>query len=467
LLCALSPWHLPLSLYCTEDILASTTVSLAVVWFFLWQKRRGIGWLLLSGMFFGLTLYAYGVTTVFTPFMLGFLAMLYWRDIRESPRTALVALLILLAFMAPQAFLILRRPAEMRAHFDELSLYRYVSDCRGCRWTDRIQAAFSAPFLIRLGRDFVASWLGYLSPDFLFLAGDRGSHWELVFPPGFGMLLPEQAVLIGLALIAALRGRRRKLVVLLLGWVMLAAVPAAMLVPAGVWGIEPGGLPTPTPWSLIKRPPPNPPLTAWLLFCHPQARHDVLAIAPWILLSALGFVTLLELTSTSRAGLIAMLALLVAGATFHGSRFVRSYFVDYPIQAAPYFHYGLDEVMRYVQELDDMEPIIISPRIDQAYAYVLFYEHYPPARLQRELLQGEGLIYHWSAYPLKLHPHAQPIQFNHYYFSLKPNFAYQNFERAIIVLVGNEPSPVPPVLSVHLPDGRPAYQVIRWDREHP
>ena len=54
--------------------------------------------------------------------------------------------------------------------------------------------------------NFTANWAGYYTPSFLFLTGDRGDHWSLLHPRGFGQLLPEQAPLILIAL-AGLRVR--------------------------------------------------------------------------------------------------------------------------------------------------------------------------------------------------------------------------------------------------------------------
>ena len=72
-------------------------------------------------------------------------------------------------------------------------------------------------------------------------------------------------------------------------------------------------------------------------------------MAPWILLSALGFVVLLDLTSSKPALRAAAVFLLLAGVMFHSARYVRFYFEDFPTFAAPYFQYGIKE---FVQTID-------------------------------------------------------------------------------------------------------------------
>jgi len=471
-LVAVSPWHLPLSRYGTEVILGSTTVSLAMACFFLWLKRHEDRWLLLSGVLFGLTLYSYTITKIFTPLMLGLLMVLYWQELRQARSKALIALAIVLALAAPQAAPLWRHWAEMQAHFSEISLFHYISTCPGCSPSNQAEAA-GASFAVRAA-DFGAAWLSYFKPDFLFLSGDRGGHWELLFPPGFGMLLPEQALLIGFALVGLFGGHRRKLAVLLIGWLVLAALPAALLVPAGAWNPGPSGH-LPIPFVLLKQLPESVPLTPWLLFAHPEARHDVLAIAPWILLSALGFVTLIEWSSSRTTLKLAAVVLIVIGTIFHGARFLRSYFHDYPILAAPYFYYGLDQAIGSIPKFRAREdPVIIDRRIAQAYIQVLFHEHYPPA-----LFQQEELTYKLEDYPLLLHPHSEPIAFDNYLFE-DPQDLSLVFSHAIFVFAGNLEFPglgfvgdrpmsesrmlpesrMQPLSSVLYPDGETAYRVF-------
>ena len=56
----------------------------------------------------------------------------------------------------------------------------------------------------------------------------------MLHPPDFGELLPEQAALILLALIALFSPGRRRFAILIFGWLIFAAVPAALIKPLGV-----------------------------------------------------------------------------------------------------------------------------------------------------------------------------------------------------------------------------------------
>jgi hypothetical protein len=476
LLLALSPWLLPLNRYGIEASTTSALATLSVLCFLFLLKRKEGRFLPLSGVAFGIALYSGSIAKGFIPLLMGLLAMVFWREVWRVRRKAILALGIFVALGVPQAVVLIEHPDEVRAHFSELSLFHYMSTCPACPPSEQQKAGqLNSP--MQVAENLGASWLGYFNPEFLFLSGDPGGHWELLFPPGFGLLLPEQALLIGFAIFAALAGRRRRLVVLLLGWLVLAAVPASILVPAGAWMPEGGDPNLPTPIVSLGMMQPNTALTPAILFSHPEARHDLFAIVPWILLSAVGFVALTEYSSNRHALRMVMVGLTVLGIVFHGVRFVSSYFHEYPISAAPYFYWGLDDAIGTAVRFDPRDtPIVISDRIEQAYIQVLFDEHYPPALLQRE-----GLVYRKDDYPLPRHPHAQPIAFGRYVFEdwqTAWQKALSDHTPAIFIVPGRHSmleygaggrlSAIPHprlvrLISLDYPNGEVAYQVLMTD----
>ncbi|MFZ0887386.1 MAG: glycosyltransferase family 39 protein [Candidatus Binataceae bacterium] len=227
---AFSPWHLPFSRYGMGAITGSATVTLGMLCFFLWLRRHRDAWLLLSGAFFGLSLYSYAITKAFLPLLISLLIVLYWRELKAVRLKALAAAAIVMLFALPQAILLLMHSAEMQAQFHNLSVFDIIATCRGC---DPEQARATGHSLFYQLIGFAANWLSYFTPSFLFLVGDRGDHWTMLHPPGFGQLLPEQAPLILLALAAIVSARRRKTALLLAGWLIVAALPAAFTLPGG------------------------------------------------------------------------------------------------------------------------------------------------------------------------------------------------------------------------------------------
>jgi len=437
---ALMPWHLEFSRFGMEAITASATISLAVASFFMWLDRRREIWLLLSCTLFALSLYSYAITKATVPLLIGLLAILYWRELKQARVTALLAAAAIAFVLAlPQAVSLVRSTSEMQAQYHHLSLFNLAAICPRC---DSEQAKLAIGSIPRL---LAANFASYFTPSFLFLKGDAGDHSTMVHPTGFGELLPEQAPLVVLALIALLSARRRRVATLILGWLVFAALPATLIRPLGANFPEPG--PLPTPHVLFDYGLGAGPVTPLLLLTHPDSRHDLLAMAPWILLSALGFVVLLDLTARAPALRVGTVGLLLAGVIFHSGRFVRSYFVDFPTVAAPYFQYGIEEFIRAIDQYQSDLPVVITPRINQPYIYVLFFERYPPAAYQRGLaVQRSGLF--------------QPVlQFDRYSF-VPPNWAYQRLAHGIFVFRGGEETPKPWEVLIRYPDGRVAYQIV-------
>jgi len=432
---AVSPWDLSFSRVALQGGTAAATVSIATLFLWLWRKsRRGI-WLYLSAFVLGLSMYSFTIVDAFTPLFLAFLALLYWREFRDAGAQSLRAAALFVLLAIPLAASFVMHPAQMNKRFDSISLLTPAS-CAGCTIT---------PLSVRLMTS-AAGFVGYFNPSFLFVNGDRGDHWQLMHAPGFGQLLPEQAPLIALALFALVAGTRRKTAVFLLGWTVLATLPAAVIFPMGAAWAEPGKV-TPTAWILFDRSTVTLPVTPWLIFSHPDSRHAVLAIVPWVLLSALGFVTLLELTSSRRALSIALCAALAAGTLFHAARFIRSYFIDYPALAAPYFEYGLEQVLEHLGPPGDpLQRVVITPTGPQPYVYVLFFGHYPPERFQTEPVVMTGKSY-------------RVIAFDRYVFTA-PDSAYRAMKHGTFVFAGADPIPAPPTFSIRYPDGTVAYNIL-------
>jgi MYXO-CTERM domain-containing protein len=438
---ALMPWHIELSRFGIEATAGSATVSLAVASFFLWMRGHRNVWLLLCCAFFGLSFYTYSITKVSVPLLAALLAVLYWRELaRVRLMTALGAVAIGLVLVIPQGVLLLRYGHALQARFQAISLFNPAVLCSRCGVFETAITAQTRPRLL------AANFASYFTPSFLFLKGDVGDHWTMLHPPRFGELLPEQALLVLLALLALFSRRRRKVVLLVLGWLVIAAIPATLVLPLGAGFPDPH--PMPTPWVILNYHPVTFHITPSMLLSHPDLRHDSLAMAPWILLSALGFVVLLDLTGRRSIFRGVLVGLLFAGVLFDAGRYTHDYFVNFPTVAAPYFQYGIEEFVQEInQRYSQALPVIITSSINQPYIYVLFFEKYPPAAFQKgPVIRLRGLF-------------APILRFDRYVF-VPPAIGYSRLAHGIFVYRGNDQIPKPPELMVRYPDGNVAYQVV-------
>jgi len=395
ILAALSPWHLQFSRFGHEAIASAATISWATACFLLWERRRWSGWLILSALFFGLSIYSYSITKLFVPVWILVLAMFYWRDLRRSIVGGLIAAGIIVLCAAPQMVLLMREGAKLQARFDQVSVFRASG------WS-----------LTTVGT-VVAGVISHFEPGFLFIRGQQGRYAEMFHAPGFGQLLAAQAAMVVLGLFALYDARYRKSVILLLSWLVVAALPPAMTLPV------------------------------------PHSLRDVLAITPWTLLSALGLIFLLDLAACpALARRIAAGGLMLA-ALWQGGIFLRFYFGPYASLAARSYQYGMEQVVRATEQLshDDSEPVIITQRMNQPYIYVLFYRRYPPELFQNLVPRDNPVLF------------AKVRGFDRYRFQ-DPSRWFARLDQGIFVFSGDEQPPAPAAVTIRYPDGEIAYQVL-------
>jgi 4-amino-4-deoxy-L-arabinose transferase-like glycosyltransferase len=394
-LAALSPWHLPLSRFGTEVISAAATTSWAMVCFLLWRRRRWSGWLILSALFFGVSLYSYSVTKLFVPVWIIVLAIFYRRDLRQHLKTAVAAASIIVLYALPEMLLLWSNGRRVQARFNQISIFRADG------WT------------LRTLWDFFRNLISHFSPGYLFIHGQRVERAETFHPPGFGQLLAVQAVMVVLALCALCDRRYRKPVLLLLAWLVAAALPVALTLPS------------------------------------PQALRNVLAITPWTLLSALGMVFLLDLEFVPALARQVAVGVLLIATLWQGASFLRFYFGPYPTMAARVYQYGMEQVVNAIETFSrgDDEPVIITQRVWQPYIYVLFYRRYPPAQFQSlGVRNNRGLF-------------AKVGGFDRYSFQ-DPVEPFVRLPHGIFVFSSQERPPQTPTLTIRYPDGQIAYQVL-------
>ncbi|HUO04666.1 MAG TPA: glycosyltransferase family 39 protein [Candidatus Binataceae bacterium] len=349
-LVAVSPWHLMLSRFGHEAITASATVDWAIAGFLVAINRRDQRWLTASAILFGLSLYSYSITKLFTPLIIVWIAILYRREIKPLARSAINSTKWFVLIVIPQLWLLIARGGTIQAHYRQMSV---LSGENG------------------IGR-LAFNWLDHFSPSNLFGTGSS------VFgaPHDLTLLFAGQAILSAIGFSALLSHQWRKEAIFLIGWLAAAAIPGAMIKPAP---------------SL-----------------HPL--HDILLVVPWAILSALGMVVLLSLRKATasvesepvvparprlmrQAGpLIACVAILMV--LVQASISAAYYFTGFSETRESFFQYGVKDLIDEAQKLAPPEvPIVMPLTINQPYIYVLFHNSYPPrAFYSKTAVGGEHLF---------------------------------------------------------------------------
>lgn len=94
----LSPWHLEYSRAGFEVTQLLFFLMLGLLFFFKGLKKGKYIWI--SGLAFGLTPWVYSTAKLFTPLLLVFLALIYWKEIFKVSKKYLVIALVVLAVVA-------------------------------------------------------------------------------------------------------------------------------------------------------------------------------------------------------------------------------------------------------------------------------------------------------------------------------------------------------------------------------
>jgi len=179
LVLAVEPWHVHYSRTGIGDFTAYAFLLTLGLGLFLVGRERSWCWPA-SAATFGLSLYAYRAAWYFVPLVLVALAVLYWRDLIQRWRLALLSGLILVVMATPLAWHLLLGPG------------------------DRVREVAVLGSEQRRDRSVWETYDAYFGVSFLFERGDNGPITRH-YLPGHGQLYWLQAPFLLLGLIAIAR----------------------------------------------------------------------------------------------------------------------------------------------------------------------------------------------------------------------------------------------------------------------
>lgn len=356
LLLAVSAWHVTLSRLAFEVSICPTMLLMAVL---LLQRgcgdaagsaagTRGVA-MLVSGLVLGLCAWTYNAMRVFVPLLLLAGAIALRRPLaaglRDRPvrRRLLTWLAGFLVGLAPFAYATLATP--------DRAWRRASTELRSGSADSRSLVA-----------TFLQTYALQLSPRFLFLQGDPSPRQCV---PGYGQLHAIESAFIALGLLRViLRWRREPAGRLILLWLLIAPVPAALT------RLDAG-----------------------------HALRSAAAIPALAALGALGLDGLLEFAAAWRPRLVRPLALLaMLGLVVSTLRFADLYFRQYPRSAAHAFEPEWRDIAREVRRrADDYDLILLSPAGgEQNGMLFLYHAAIPPSEYfaaPRDIQQVGGWDY--------------------------------------------------------------------------
>jgi 4-amino-4-deoxy-L-arabinose transferase-like glycosyltransferase len=394
LMLAISPWHTFRSRMGMEYTITMLSIMLSIWCGWRWFKSRRTAWLIATGVAFGLSLYTYSVTQAFTPLMLAACAVIFARPLWQQRRTAALALALCVLISLPL-------------------VYALLSDHSNANRLDSVTVLRPGEPLTKGLLIAARQWLGHFSPDYLFLHGDASLT---AHPPGFGQLVLADALLLPLGVLGLARAKKWREGALIIAWIALGAIPAALTV-------QDAG-------------------TA-------HSGRGMIGVPAYALLSAVGVMTVWSARRIGPRWRMALAGALAGLVIWNSTLVMRDYFVTYPVESARAFEYGVKEAIDYVTAHEsEYDAIVLTDWISQPHIFALFFQRVDPARFQALApTYGAKLsvkLKSWGKYQAadvdKLYP-----QLEHGLFVARPH-----------MLAGIEP-----VWTINHPDGSPAFKIIK------
>lgn len=348
-LLAISPWHIHFSLLGLEVGLMNLLLLLGF-YFFLSDSFT------LAAISWGFSLYSYSTTKLFVPLLMTGLLIVYWSKIFNRKR--------ILDFWIP--FLVVLIPmfyslifSQGAARFSTISIFsdktvpQKVEELRReCPFTGKAARIIHNKVTVWWS-SFLANYLRSFSPEFLFLSGDPSPrHNPTAKGELYWIYLPM--IIFGLFywLLEFLKTKDKR-ILFITTWMLLTPIPAALTQNGGTHAIR------------------------------------LFQFFPWwefLAASGLFFLTsLLKINWQKR-----LVWLIFSGILFlNFFSFSHSYFFHFPRKEGQWWqwwNYGYRDLFKYLNTVEDnYQQIYISPGHEPPIIYSLFYNHYPPKEIQKEM----------------------------------------------------------------------------------
>lgn len=347
LLLAVSPWHLQFS-RTSYEVGIQPFLTVTGLYFFLKavRNRRPV-FAVISGLFLSIGTHLYTASRVFIPLLVILIPLLYIRPLWQLKRISIAFAIALAIFLIPTIYLFTTPAGQTRfkgtnifqdpvAH--ERTINRKVTDWLA---NDRFAASIFHPEKLAYAPEVMYGYFSHLRLDFIFLGKTDGST-NYVPNTGLAYLVELPFFLYGL--FCLFTRKNKKPAFLLVGWLLLAPVPASVTY----------GIPTSIRTTIIL--PTIQIITAfglvslWLKINKPILRN-------------LFFVTIALMFCYSVA------------------QYLEMYYVQAPTERDRFWYTSYRQVALTSKKLSDSyDRIIVSTALDQPQSFFLYYLQMDPGR---------------------------------------------------------------------------------------
>lgn len=395
---ATAPWSIVLSRIALEANL-SLFLTVAAFYFFLIgvDKNR---YLFLSALFFGLTIFTYNSSRVVTPLLIFVFSVIFFKKLQS--RWVFLSLLLFLVFFAVALPNALLQDSSARykwtAILDEGAINK-INELRGSSTLPSVLASLQYNKLTYATPEIIKNYISHFDPRFLFITG--GSNYQYGVP-GHGLVLVTLLPFLLLGLWKIFQ-EREKWKLLVLAWLLLSPIPAAITRDA------------------------------------PHSLRALMMIPPLVAIISLGM----------PAKKLLMLGLIVV-VLGNFLLFWQNYSGDYTKNYSWSWQYGYKEVVDYIkQNGHKYEKVSITKKHGEPHEFLLFYLQYDPSRFRHDLnlVRYSRSDWYWVD------------NFDKYYFFNDWELNNQ-IQGLLITSEGNYPKGSHLLKSIDFLDGKRAFDIV-------
>ncbi len=321
------------------------TLTLAGIYFFLkaLEKPR---LLILSSLFFALTLITYQGAKLSTAIVLLLLILIYWKDFwKVKIKYLLISVLVGIIISLPIILSLFNGQTYRLTIFSIFSYPRPQSEIQ--TYSDGYFQLFHSNQL-NYARMIMSRWFNFYSGKFLVFDGDLANPVNTA--PYQGVLLLADLLMLPLGVFYMFRSKiiNHKSLIFVLLWLIIAPFSAA-----------------------ISRDETN-------------AVRSLNAAIPMIIVIMFGIFSVLDYISKQKLKPVYYI-LLVGFYLFSFVYFLDAYFIHVPAHNSNFWRYGYREAVNYLTPIESRyKTIVFEQSFDQPYIYFLFYQKYDPAKYEKQ-----------------------------------------------------------------------------------
>lgn len=349
LLLAISPWHIQFSRIAFEANIG-VTLNIFAVLFFL-RGMRETKFLVLSGAFFALGLYAYHSQRIFAPLLVLLLLITFHKELLKRKQAlglfvlagVITVLPLIPVFLNPTTLTRLRGTSAIS---DTTGLLRNNVQKleRDVQNNDRLGKFLDNRRFVYL-RTIAEGYLAHYSLRWLFLEGDNARHHA----PGMGLLYHLELPFFLLGLLYLFK-KGQKTGIIILGWMVIAPIAAS-------------------------------PTTEL-----PHGIRTMVFLPSLQLATAVGVIQILHFFSKQKTFIRrALYLLIIIGGLLNFTYYLSAYFIQQNFEYSKFWQYGYQQAVEYAKEhYSEYDKIVVSTKLEQPHMFFLFHLKYDPKKYLEE-----------------------------------------------------------------------------------